>query len=89
MFQIHSEFSENNKNDIDDITDITNNAFSLQFSLRGFALKELYNYSYRVLRRPERWRATLFSQSTLISQLCLHCFEKLKYFTLGKMNYLL
>ena len=30
----------------------------------------------RVLTSPERWRITLFSQKSLISQLCLHYYRK-------------
>ena len=36
-----------------------------------------------VLTVPEGWRTTLFSQSALISQLCVRYYEKLKCYTLG------
>ena len=44
-------------------------------------------YISRVLTRPERWHIMLFSQSALIPQLCLHFFQKLKYYTLGNNDY--
>ena len=44
-------------------------------------------YITRVLTRPERWHIMLFSQSTLIPQLCLHFFQKLKYYALGNKDY--
>ena len=44
-------------------------------------------YVTRVLTRPERWHIMLFSQSALIPQLCLHFFQKLKYYTLGNKDY--
>ena len=45
------------------------------------------NYITSVLARPERWHIMLFSQSALIPQLCLHFFQKLKYYTLGNKDY--
>ena len=57
----------------------------------------LYTYSYlrylnehlitRVLTCPERRYIKLFFQSALISQLCLHFFQKLKYNIFGKKDY--
>ena len=44
-------------------------------------------YVTRVLTNPERWHIMLFSQSALIPQLCLHFFQKLKYYTLGNKDY--
>ena len=44
-------------------------------------------YIRRVFTRPERSHIMLFSQSALIPQLCLHFFQKLKYYTLGNKNY--
>ena len=41
----------------------------------------------RVLTIPERWHVMLFSQSALIPQLCLHFFQKLKYYSLGNKDY--
>ena len=42
----------------------------------------------RILTRPERWHIMLFSQSALIPHwLCLHFFQKLKYYTLGNKDY--
>ena len=43
----------------------------------------MHRLAFRVLTSPEGWYIMLFSRSTLISQLCLHFFEKLKYYTLG------
>ena len=44
-------------------------------------------YISRVLTRPERWHIKLFFQSALIPQLCLHFFQKLKYYTLGNKDF--
>ena len=44
-------------------------------------------YISSVLTRTERWHIMLFSQSALIPQLCLHFFQKLKYYTLGNKDY--
>ena len=53
---------------------------------RLFLFKQT-NYITSVLTRPERWHIMLFSQSALIPQLCLHFFQKLKYYTLGYKDY--
>ena len=42
----------------------------------------------KVLTSLERWHITLFSQSTLISELYSHFFEKFNYYTLGRRNHL-
>ena len=54
--------------------------------LRLLLFKQI-NCITRVLTRPERWHIMLFSQSALIPQLCLHFFQKLKYYTLGNKDY--
>ena len=41
----------------------------------------------RVLSRPEKCHIMLFSPSALIPHLCLHFFQKLKYYTLGNNEY--
>ena len=57
---------------------------TLIFKLLLFKQK---TYISRVLTRPERWHIMLFSQSAPIPQLCLHFFQKLKYYTLGNKDY--
>ena len=47
---------------------------------------ESFRSLYRVSTSPERWWITLFSQLTLISQLCPYHFEKLNYYTLRNRN---
>ena len=41
----------------------------------------------RVLTSSKRGHKILFSQSSLISQFCVHLFEKLYYYTLGNKDY--
>ena len=47
----------------------------------------LYIHIFGLFTSRERRHWTLFSQSALISQLCLHFFEKLKYYDLGNKDY--
>ena len=63
--------------------------FWLMLGLPDFRLLLLKQTTYisRLSTRPERWHVMLFSQSALIPQLCLHFFQKLKYYTLGKKDY--
>ena len=49
-------------------------------------LKQTF-YITKVLTSHERWNIMLFSHSALIPQLCLHFFQKLKYYTLGNKDY--
>ena len=47
----------------------------------------IYIHIFGLFTSRERRHWTLFSQSALISQLCLHFFEKLKYYDLGNKDY--
>ena len=47
----------------------------------------IYIHIFGLFTSRERRHWTLFSQSALISQSCLHFFEKLKYYDLGNKDY--
>ena len=52
-----------------------------------FLLFKQATHIARVLTRPEKCHIMLFSPSALIPHLCLHLFQKLKYYTLGNNEY--